>query len=144
MKTNRRKFIDVLFNAGIIGTIGAILYPVTNFLIPPEKREPKVSSLKIGKNSDFELNSSKIVRFGRTPVIVVRDDSGKMRALAATCTHLDCIVQYRKDTKQIICACHNGVYDLSGRNLSGPPPKPLEEFNVTILEDEIIVTTQKS
>ena len=144
MKTTRRRFIDILLGAGIIGTIGAIVYPVTNYLIPPEKREPKVSSLKLGKISEFELNSSQIVKFGRIPVIVVRDDLGNMKALAATCTHLDCIVQYRKDTKQIICACHNGVYDLRGRNVSGPPPKPLDEFSVTIIEDEIIITSQKS
>jgi Rieske Fe-S protein len=144
MQTSRRKFIDILFSTGIIGTIGAIVYPVANFLTPPENREPKVSSLKIGNISDFELNSSKIVKFGRTPVIVIRDNFGNLKALAATCTHLDCIVQYRKDTKQIICACHNGIYDLSGRNLSGPPPKPLEEFKVTLVEDEIIVSSQSS
>ena len=63
-------------------------------------------------------------------------------ALAATCTHLDCIVQYREDTKQIWCACHNGVYDLNGRNISGPPPRPLKIFDVKVVKDEIIITTQ--
>lgn len=144
MGTNRRKFINLIFGTGVIGTLGAILYPIANFLIPPEKREAKVNSMKIGKITDFENNSSKIIKFGRTPVIVLRDNLGNFRALEATCTHLDCIVQFRKETQQIMCACHNGIFDLRGRNLSGPPPKPLEEFNVTILEDEIIVTSQKS
>ena len=139
MPTDRRKFIDLLFNTGVLGSMAAVLYPVIKYLIPPEKREPKISSLKIGKISDFEINSSKIVKFGRTPVIVIRKKNGKMKGLAATCTHLDCIVQYRQDTSQIICACHNGVYDLNGRNISGPPPKPLEEFDIKIIEDEIIV-----
>ncbi len=54
----------------------------------------------------------------------------------------NCIVQYKQDTKQIWCACHNGVYDLNGRNISGPPPKPLENYDVKVVKDEIIITTQ--
>lgn len=143
MGTDRRKFIDLLLNAGILGTMAAVAYPVIKFLIPPEKREPKISSLKIGKVSEFEINSSKIVKFGKTPVIIVRDKTGEMKGLAATCTHLDCIVQYRQDTNQIICACHNGIYDLNGRNISGPPPKPLEEFDINIIEEEIVISSKK-
>lgn len=143
MNNDRRKFIDLLLNTGILGTLAAVVYPVIKYLIPPEKREPKVSSLKIGKISDFEINSSKIIKFGRTPVIVIRNKNGEMKGLAATCTHLDCIVQYRKDTEQIFCACHNGVYDLRGRNISGPPPKPLQEYKINVMEDEIVVSTMK-
>lgn len=144
MKASRRKFINIIFNAGILGSVASIFYPVLNFLIPPEKREPKVSSLKIGKLDNFELDSYKIVKFGREPIIVIRTDAGDIKALTATCTHLDCIVQYQKDKKRIHCACHNGVYDLNGRNVSGPPPKPLTEYNVAIIDDEIIVSSQKS
>ncbi|MBI4395998.1 MAG: Rieske 2Fe-2S domain-containing protein, partial [Elusimicrobia bacterium] len=37
------------------------------------------------------------------------------------------------------CACHNGRYDLSGRNISGPPPRPLDLFNVRVEGDEVVV-----
>ena len=72
--------------------------------------------------------------------VLIRTDGGNFRAFAATCTHLDCIVQYRADLKQIWCACHNGLYDTHGRNVSGPPPRPLEEFSVNIVNDEILVS----
>ena len=58
---------------------------------------------------------------------------------SAVCTHLDCIVQYRKDYEQIYCACHNGRYDLNGRVASGPPPAPLQKYAVTIKDNEVIV-----
>ena len=45
MHTDRRKFIDILFNTGILGTLAAIIYPVTQFLMPPEKREPRSPNL---------------------------------------------------------------------------------------------------
>ncbi len=142
MALNRRKFINSLLGIGGLGGLIAILYPTLAYLKPPKLETPNVNAVKAGLASEFPLNSSKIIKFGRKPVILVKTDEGKFLALAATCTHLDCIVQYKNDTKQIWCACHNGVYDLTGRNVSGPPPGPLENFNVKVVKDEIIITTQ--
>jgi Rieske Fe-S protein len=75
----------------------------------------------------------KIIRFGVEPVIVVRLADNDFRAFAATCTHLDCIVEYQKDKNRIWCNCHNGEFDLSGRNVAGPPPKPLEPYKVDVV-----------
>ncbi|MEJ2722719.1 MAG: Rieske (2Fe-2S) protein [bacterium] len=80
------------------------------------------------------------MKFGRKPVILIRTDTGEFHALSATCTHLECIVQYRSDLKEIWCACHNGLYDLKGRNISGPPPRPLTEYAVNVSEDEIHIS----
>jgi len=81
-----------------------------------------------------------ILKFGRKPIILVRTEDEKFHAVSAVCTHLECIVQYKKETSQIWCACHNGMYDLKGRNVSGPPPRPLKEFVVSIVKDEIVIT----
>jgi Rieske Fe-S protein len=32
------------------------------------------------------------------------------------------------------------MYDLTGRNISGPPPRPLTEFKVTQKGDDVIVS----
>ena len=130
MSQTRRKFINTLLGIGSLGSLGAIFYPILSYLVPP----------KIGTVENFPPESSKIVKFGRKPAIIVRTEDGEFRALEATCTHLDCIVQYKKDTKQIFCACHNGIYDLHGRNISGPPPRPIGEFQVNIINDEIVIT----
>jgi Rieske Fe-S protein len=53
---------------------------------------------------------------------------------------LNCTVQYKNDVKHIWCACHNGHFDLFGKVLSGPPPAALEEFNVSIVNEDIIVS----
>ncbi len=143
MRINRRGFINSLLTIGSLGVLGSVIYPLVGYIIPPKEGESNVSSLKIGKLDEFEINSSKIIRFGRTPVILIRDEQGTFTALAATCTHLECIVSYKKDQKQIVCACHNGVYDLKGRNVSGPPPKPLKEFIVTVKNDEIFVSANQ-
>jgi len=142
MGTNRRKFLNSLLGIGSFGAFSAIVYPIISYLVPPKIAEVKINSLKVGLATEFKNNSSKIVRFGRTPIILIRNIEGEFKALEATCTHLDCLVQFREDTQQIFCACHNGIYDLHGRNISGPPPKPLKEYVVNIIDDEIRITSQ--
>jgi Rieske Fe-S protein len=92
------------------------------------------------KLNEVPVNTGKIFKFGSKPGIVVRTDSGELKAFSAVCTHLDCIVQYQPETKQIWCACHNGQYNLNGKNVGGPPPRPLEEFKVNTRGDEIVVS----
>jgi Rieske Fe-S protein len=140
MGVNRRQFTNLLLGGGLIGWLGSVFYPVISFLKPPDIPEANVQSVKGGLASEFGPNSAEILKFGRKPVILIRTESGEFRAFAATCTHLDCIVQYRDDLKQIWCACHNGLYDLKGRTVSGPPPKPLEEYAVNVVNDEILVS----
>jgi Rieske Fe-S protein len=92
------------------------------------------------KASDLAANSAEIFKFGNRAGILVRTPSGELRAFSATCTHLNCIVQYRDDIGHIWCACHNGHFDLNGLNVSGPPPAPLEAYVVNVREDEIVVS----
>jgi Rieske Fe-S protein len=139
MKTNRRKFLNFLIGGGLLGWISSVVYPIFSYLIPPKIPEANVNSVNAGLAADFPTNSGKIIQFGRKPVLLIKDDNGEFHAFDGTCTHLDCIVQYRQDTKQIWCACHNGTFDMSGRNVSGPPPRPLQEFTVNIVNDEIII-----
>jgi len=140
MGVSRRKFINTLFGIGSIGSFFAFLYPVVSYLIPPKVAEVNVNSVKAGKASTFPFNSSKIVKFGREPVILIKDKENNFHADTATCTHLQCIVQFKKSTQQIWCACHNGLYTLDGRNISGPPPKPLTPMKVTVVKDEIVIS----
>jgi cytochrome b6-f complex iron-sulfur subunit len=138
-KSKRREFLNVLLGTGFIAWLGALLFPVFKYLEPPTVEEVKVSNVKIGGVEDMEKDSGKIIKFGNKPAIVIRKTNGDYIAFSAVCTHLDCIVQYRKDYGQIYCACHNGRYDLNGRVASGPPPAPLQKYAVTIKDNEVIV-----
>ncbi len=143
-KNKRRDFLGMLLGGGFFAWIISLFYPVLKYLDPPKVEEVKVSSVKIGAVEDMEKDSGKIIKFGNKPVIVVRKPEGEYVAFAGVCTHLDCIVQFRKDYEQIYCACHNGRYDLNGRNVSGPPPAPLKRFGVTIKDDQVIVFEEEA
>lgn len=135
----RRDFLDVILGSWLAGVIGSVLYPITRYLVPPEIPEAAPQSVAAGKAAEFPPNSGKIVAFGSTPVIVVRTAAGELRAFSATCTHLSCTVQYRADIERIWCACHNGHYDLTGRNVEGPPPRPLDRYDVVAKDDEVLI-----
>lgn len=137
---SRRRFINILLGGGLIGWLASVFYPVFSFLKPPPVAEANVGSVSAGLASEIPNNSGQIVRFGRTPVVLVRSRSGEFHAFSATCTHLDCIVQYRDDLERIWCACHNGQFDLNGRNIAGPPPRPLTPYDVNVVNDEVLIS----
>ena len=139
----RRSFLDrmlnVLLGGGVASLFGTLLYPLARFVSPPAVPESQTASATAAKIVDLPVNSGKTFPFGSRPAIVVHTPAGQLRAFSAVCTHLQCIVQYRSDVEHIWCACHNGHFDLSGRNVSGPPPKPLEEYDVSVRGDDVIV-----
>jgi len=131
----RRRFLNWFLGTSAGAFLASVLYPVFRFVSPPELPEATTNEVEAGPANDPELleKGFKIVRFGAEPVIVVRLSDTEFRALSATCTHLDCIVEYRKGEQAIGCNCHNGRYDLTGRNVSGPPPRPLTPFKVHLV-----------
>jgi Rieske Fe-S protein len=137
---DRRNLLTLLLGTWGAGVVGAVVYPILRFLVPPNVPEATTLSASAGKASDLAPNSGRVVPFGTEPALVVRLTNGELRAFTATCTHLSCTVQYRPDLQEIWCACHNGHYDLTGRNVSGPPPRPLRSYEVNVKGDEIIVS----
>jgi len=144
-RPTRRSFLNYILGGGVLATIGAIVYPAIRFIMPPPSGEANVSQLKLPfARSDIEADPAraKTFKFGRTMGIIVLTDSGELRAMAATCTHLDCTVQHRPDLGIIWCSCHNGRYDLEGNNISGPPPRPLERYAVNEVDEDIFVSKE--
>ena len=133
--SDRRDFLSWALG-GSLGTLGAwLLYPVLRFVNPPPVPEGAATQVDAGATNDPALQESgyKIVRFGEEPVILIRVDEDDFRAFSATCTHLSCIVEYQRAKTRIWCNCHNGVYDLTGRVVSGPPPRPLQAYKVDLV-----------
>ena len=136
----RRKFLNWFLSTSAGAFLVSVTYPLSRYLIPPEVEESTASTVTLSiKPNDVKANSGQIFRFGSQPAILVKDTNGELKAFSAVCTHLACIVQYRSDISHIWCACHNGHFDLNGRNVEGPPPKPLEQYVVNVRADQIVV-----
>jgi len=132
----RRSFLSWFLGSSTGALLVSVFYPVLRFVSPPRVPEAATNQVEAGSTRDPEFieKGFKIVRFGAEPVIVVRVAENEFRAFSATCTHLDCIVEFRKDQGKIWCNCHDGQYDLEGRNVGGPPPRPLTPYQVHVVE----------
>ena len=139
----RRRFLNGILFGGTLALLGAILYPVLRFVLPPRRSEAMTACAVAGQLGELEPGSGKIFRFGNRPGLLIHTPGGEYRAFLAACPHLNCTVQYREDRAQIWCACHNGFFDLKGNRISGPPPRGLEEFQVDLRDEDIMVTRRE-
>lgn len=139
--TPRRRFLNWLFATSAGALVVSILYPILRYIVPPASAaESAASSVTLDYGgSAVPANSGRIFKFGSEPGMLLRSPTGDLRAFSAVCTHLACTVQYREDLSHIWCACHNGHYDLNGVNIAGPPPRPLERYEVRERGDQIVV-----
>ncbi len=123
---------------------GVALYPIYRYLAPrPDTSddETQVTSVEVCKLSELPKNSGKNFRFGSFPALLIHTEDDGLHAFKAVCTHLGCTVQYRGDIQRIFCACHGGQYDpTTGKNIAGPPPKPLDSLKVAVVNDQVVVS----
>lgn len=138
--SRRRLLANAVLVSGTVATGGAMAFPLARFLLPPEEAESSVGSVVAGKVADFPVNSGKQVRMGSKQILLIRLENGEFRAFSQKCTHLSCLVKYRPAERDIFCNCHGGNFDLTGKNIGGPPPRPLEAFVATVRGDEVVVS----
>ncbi len=133
----RRSVLDLILKGGFGALAAAVVYPVARYLVPPAGREPGSRSVVLDPSDAAQVHpETRVFAFGNEPGILVRGPAGEWRAYSAVCTHLGCTVRYRAADRRIWCPCHNGLYDLDGRNVPGtPPPRPLAEMRVQARPD---------
>jgi Rieske Fe-S protein len=145
----RRRWLLRLLRGAIAVTVAAIGYPVARFLRPrPQTTSGALEVIAPYRVDELRPDSAgewpAPFNFGGKPCLVVRTSDGEVRAFNAVCTHTDCTVKFRSDKNDIFCTCHGGVYDANGKNVSGPPPRPLEAYKVILRgppgKEEIVVT----
>jgi len=140
MPQERRTLLRWLLGGGFTASVLSFLYPAIKFMDPPSVPEAATNEVSAGTVQSLKPNSGKIVKFGSRPALLIRVNETEWRAFSAICTHLNCTVQFQDSTRQIWCACHNGYYDLNGKVVSGPPPRPLEEYSVHIRGEDVVIT----
>ena len=152
---SRRDFIKGMA-AVIGGLVGAIIsIPSVAFLLSPalksdadSSRNPVISlglleNYPIGVPTRFDFTRTQVNGWERTAVdyglYVVRKNQSEVRVFSDICTHLGCRVSWHADQEHYISPCHNGHFDILGNVISGPPPRPLDEFVTKIEAGELSV-----
>lgn len=139
----RRAFLGAAAVAGLCYA-GAIGYPIYRYLASPAEMaesESAVREVTLDKAQDLPLASALMFKFGASPAMLIHGADGSWVAFSAVCTHLGCTVKFEPELNRIHCSCHGGVYDPhTGKNVSGPPPKPLKAYKVNVGTTNIVVS----
>jgi cytochrome b6-f complex iron-sulfur subunit len=65
----------------------------------------------------------------------------KMQALYRKCVHLGCSVPHCDTSMLFECPCHGSKYRLTGEFFSGPAPRGLDRFPITVSGGRVVVDT---
>ena len=139
-KITRREFLNYILGGGFLAFFTSAIYPVLRYIMPPQGSETAVSTVVAAKKGEVPENSSKIFKFGDKPGLLVNTSRGELLAFNAVCPHLNCTVQYDPQANLIWCPCHSGRFDLTGKVISGPPPRALEKYTVNLRGEDIVVS----
>jgi cytochrome b6-f complex iron-sulfur subunit len=141
--TSRRRFLDLLLGASVLGWIASVAYPIVRYLKPlPQTGPTGPTRLTRDEASKLEQNKFVIVPVSGQRVILMQSQD-QLFAFSAKCTHEGCTVTYQPAQSVIWCPCHDGRFDLNGRVLSGPPPQPLTKYAAQRQPDGGIVISEE-
>jgi cytochrome b6-f complex iron-sulfur subunit len=140
----------LILRYGLWGMILAFLGQLSGCFLGffwPKKVGAFGGTITAGDVSEFEVGDVKVVREGK--FYVSRVPEGFL-ALWWKCPHLGCTVPWRADDPsedpiapagRFNCPCHGSIYDRYGQIITGPAPRPMDLFQVTVEGGKVRVRT---
>jgi Rieske Fe-S protein len=98
-----------------------------------EPGEPTLMKATIERRSGYLTNVEEL------SVFVTTDNGVDFVALSNVCTHLGCRVRWVQDQDGFFCPCHNAVFNPDGSVGTGPPPRPLDQFETKVEDGQIYI-----
>jgi len=148
----RESFLKIAI-LGIGGFIGLSLgIPAVGYIASPARIENQSQVwIRVGSTSKVEIGTPTLfnIKIKRTTGWIVNEEEFSVYVLTENgrdyivmsniCTHLGCRVRWIEEKGQFFCPCHNGIFNKQGDVVSGPPPKPLNQFQVKVENNAIFV-----
>ena len=150
----RRQFLGRL-SLGLGALAAAVVsVPILGYLLSPLINRPANVWRDVGRLDQFKVGDTVEVTFeepsalawagqtARTAAWLRRNAEADFTAYALYCTHLGCPVNWRPEAKLFLCPCHGGVYYADGSVAGGPPPHPLQRYDVRIQNGSVQILTR--
>lgn len=143
---DRREFLWKLGTGAGVVAIGAQAIASLRSLVPNVTYDAP-TTVKIGQPSEFPDG----LKYLPDERLLVFRDGKTFHAISAVCTHLGCTVraealprpedmevagQKLRVTHRFLCPCHGSVYTGDGANVSGPAPRPLAWYHLSLSPDD--------
>ncbi len=151
-KMTRRQFVTVI-GAGLSAIMGTIVgLPAIGYLLSPALEKQKGESwIPLGALEKYPLNQPTLFTFTRAKkhgwektvtsygVFVLRTSETQVRVFSNVCTHLSCRVNWKEEVQEYVCPCHDGHFAIDGAIVSGPQPRPLDEYQTKIEDGNLFI-----
>ncbi len=148
----RRDFLSVA-TWSIGGLISLMMgIPAIAYILGPAlSKEKSQSWMRLGSINKVELGTPTLFKVSFTRqtgwlveedklgVYVLSDNGRDFIAMSNICTHLGCRVRWIADQQIFLSPCHFGVFDREGKVISGPPPRPLDRYEVKIENNQLLI-----
>lgn len=143
---DRREFFVKLGIGGGIAALAGQAVASLRSLVPNVSYDAP-TTVKVGMPHDFPDG----MKFLPDQRLFVFRDGATFHAVSAVCTHLGCTVRAEalsqpetktvdgkplKLTHRFLCPCHGSRYNGDGTNVSGPAPKPLAWYHLSIAPED--------
>ncbi len=140
-RSQRRDFLSKLLGAWSLLVVAPVAKVILEYITPRALSETRRETVRVASTEDLALNTARIFKVGKDPVIIVHTASGQYKAFNARCTHLGCVVQYTTEDgpPHFGCNCHGSQFDINGKNIVGPASRPLVPYKVIVRESSILV-----
>jgi cytochrome b6-f complex iron-sulfur subunit len=135
----RRTFLNTLFGGWLLAFFSGTGVALMRFAFPTLGKEPDFVVLNRKDFLDLPNNSLKRFPWGGTVGFYFKKTDGTILALKGVCSHMECNVDYKPAERKFYCPCHQGWFDENGKNVAGPPPKPLETLVITEEGEKLII-----
>jgi menaquinol-cytochrome c reductase iron-sulfur subunit len=147
----RRRLLASFFWAATAAVASLVATPILGYVLGPLFRRRAPSSVRVGPVAGLALDRPERVEFvvrrrdgwmttvGRGAAWVVRRSDG-IRVYDPRCTHLGCAYHWHAPTHQFMCPCHEGLFDLDGKVVGGPPPRPLDTYAARVEDGVLLIT----
>ena len=148
----RRKFLTGIIGV-VAGAVAALVgLPAIGYLISPGVQTQNedewytlgpVSEIQPGVPTAFpysrQIQDGWVESTQTGVAYVVTEDGQNFTAFSNVCTHLACRVTWNEERGGFFCPCHDGLFGIDGEVLSGPPPRPLDQFETKIENGQIAI-----
>ena len=138
-KRTRRGFLGVLIMLGsLAASYGTAAAYVLGFVYP-KRRDILRQRVYVTDLATLKREGQKTFRDAQGREAVLIEASDGLRAISTTCTHLGCRSLWQAEHNPFHCPCHDATFDADGNVVSGPPPRPLNRYEVVQQGEAIFV-----
>jgi menaquinol-cytochrome c reductase iron-sulfur subunit len=141
---SRRRFhLTVIYGAWALMGL-ALGVPAGIYLLFPPRSKTGEQWVEVTDLSRLPLNHPEEVVFRRnrvdgwkvssekTSAWVIKKSEQEVVAFAPQCTHLGCAYHWEEGRKTFLCPCHTSNFDINGKVIDGPAPRPLDRYQTRL------------